>query len=70
MDRKLELAGATWRKSSYSGDTGGDCVEVAELNPCVAVRDSKNPGAGRLTVRTAAFAAFVAAAGRGAFRQG
>ncbi|MGP4001211.1 DUF397 domain-containing protein [Streptomyces sp. 8N706] len=26
-----ELTGAQWRKSSYSGDTGGDCVECAPL---------------------------------------
>jgi hypothetical protein len=32
----------TWRKSSYSGNNGGQCVEVAA--PCrVLVRDSKNP---------------------------
>ncbi|MEU9144318.1 DUF397 domain-containing protein [Streptomyces sp. NPDC048349] len=24
-------AGAVWRKSSYSGNTGGDCVECAPL---------------------------------------
>ncbi|MEU2429948.1 DUF397 domain-containing protein [Streptomyces sp. NPDC007861] len=26
-----DLTGATWRKSSYSGTTGGDCVECAPL---------------------------------------
>ncbi|MFF3331125.1 DUF397 domain-containing protein [Streptomyces sp. NPDC002888] len=25
-------AGITWRKSSYSGDQGGECVECAPLN--------------------------------------
>ncbi|OKK19368.1 toxin [Streptomyces sp. CB00455] len=25
------LTGARWRKSSYSGDTGGQCVECAPL---------------------------------------
>ncbi|MGW7364911.1 DUF397 domain-containing protein [Streptomyces sp. NPDC054841] len=25
------LTGAQWRKSSYSGDQGGDCVECAPL---------------------------------------
>ncbi|WP_217146307.1 DUF397 domain-containing protein, partial [Streptomyces sp. AC627_RSS907] len=24
-----ELSAATWRKSSYSGDNGGECIEVA-----------------------------------------
>jgi Domain of unknown function (DUF397) len=33
-----------WHKSSYSGNGGGDCVEVARNLPgVVAVRDSKDP---------------------------
>lgn len=40
-----------WRKSSYTGANGGDCVEVAALDAApdfkpdavLAVRDSKNP---------------------------
>lgn len=32
----------TWRKSSYSGNNGGQCVEVAAPGR-VLVRDSKNP---------------------------
>ena len=32
----------TWRKSSYSGNNGGDCVEVGTAQ-VVAVRDSKDP---------------------------
>lgn len=45
MDMKsLDLNGAQWRKSSRSGDSGGQCVEVAvNLPGLVAVRDSKNP---------------------------
>lgn len=31
-----------WRKSSYSGNNGGQCVEVAARG-VVLVRDSKNP---------------------------
>jgi hypothetical protein len=54
------LGTASWRKSSYSGGTGGDCVEVADLTPHIAIRDSKNPGAGVLTVAPGTFAAFVA----------
>ena len=27
----MDLTGAVWRKSSYSGSNGGDCVEVAEV---------------------------------------
>jgi Domain of unknown function (DUF397) len=34
-----------WRKSSYSGASGGNCVEVAVLpGGGHAVRDSKDPG--------------------------
>ena len=37
----------TWRKSTYSGGNGGQCVEVA-ADDRVFVRDSKNPDRGRL----------------------
>lgn len=53
------LGTAAWRKSSYSGDTGGDCVEVAPLTPHIAVRDSKAPDLGALTLTPEAFVAFV-----------
>ena len=49
----------TWRKSSYSGTNGGDCVEVADLVPCIAVRDSKNPGGAVVTVNRARFEDFI-----------
>jgi hypothetical protein len=40
----MDLTNAQWRKSSYSGTNGGNCVEVAlNLPGVVAVRDSKNP---------------------------
>jgi Domain of unknown function (DUF397) len=31
-----------WRKSSYSGGQGGNCVEVGASAPIVAVRDTKD----------------------------
>ena len=37
----------SWRKSSYSGSSGGQCVEVAASGR-VFVRDSKNPDRGHL----------------------
>lgn len=37
------LTSPHWRKSSHSGDTGGECVEVAALAPAIGIRDSKNP---------------------------
>ena len=39
------LAGVHWRKSTFSGGQGGDCVEIAALpGGNAAVRDSKHPG--------------------------
>jgi len=40
----MDMSGAVWRKSSYSGANGGNCVEVAATVRTVAVRDSKDPG--------------------------
>jgi hypothetical protein len=39
----VDLDGATWRKSTYSNGSGGECVEVANLPNGRAVRDSKHP---------------------------
>ncbi|MFH9585299.1 DUF397 domain-containing protein [Streptomyces luteogriseus] len=62
MGSSLDLTRAQWRKSSYSGSSGGECVEVADLGqPGVAVRDSKNSEVGVLIVSPEAYAAFVAA---------
>ncbi|MEU5179129.1 DUF397 domain-containing protein [Streptomyces longwoodensis] len=55
-----------WRKSSYSGDQGGECLEVASTpTPCpaIAVRDSKNPAGPVLSFRPGAFREFVAWSG-------
>lgn len=43
-----DLARAVWRKSSYSGDNGGQCVEIATNPGWAAVRDSKDPAGGTL----------------------
>lgn len=44
-----ELSGLTWRKASFSADTGGECVEAAPLvDGRVVVRNSKAPAAGTL----------------------
>jgi hypothetical protein len=37
------LDGLGWRKSSYSGSNGGNCIEVAARADAMAVRDSKDP---------------------------
>ena len=55
----MDLTGVAWRKSSYSGGNGGDCVEVAQTRPtAVAIRDSKDPNGPKLIFTPAAWAAF------------
>jgi len=57
----MDLTHADWRKSSYSGTNGGNCVEVARNLPgVVAVRDSKNPGGPALVFTPADWEAFTA----------
>ncbi|MFI5632858.1 DUF397 domain-containing protein [Streptomyces sp. NPDC051664] len=56
-----DLTTATWHKSSYSGASGGDCLEVADGHPgIVPVRDSKVPDGPALLFQTAAWSSFVA----------
>jgi hypothetical protein len=56
----VDLNRAIWRKSSYSGGNGGNCVEVARNLPgVVAVRDSKNPDAGTLVFSPAEWKVFL-----------
>ncbi|MGH3392117.1 MAG: DUF397 domain-containing protein [Actinomadura sp.] len=49
---------AQWRKSSRSDDTGGACVEIARMDPAIAVRDSKNPGGPNLAFAATDWRAF------------
>jgi hypothetical protein len=59
---------ARWVKSSHSGPTGGNCVEVASLaGGTVAVRDSRHPAGPALVFTAADWAAFVAVTRDGAF---
>jgi hypothetical protein len=55
-----------WRKSSYSGG-GNNCVEVAEITGGCAVRDSKNPDGGHLTLGADLWRAFIADIKRGRY---
>ena len=36
----------SWRKSSYSGGSGGNCVEVSDHDHRVTVRDTKQDATG------------------------
>jgi hypothetical protein len=63
-----DLTSAEWRKSSYSGANGGNCVEVARNLPgAVAVRDSKHPDGPALVLTPDAFTAFTDAIRAGDF---
>ncbi|MFD0543863.1 DUF397 domain-containing protein [Streptomyces mexicanus] len=63
--REYDLTNAHWRKSSYSGGSGGEsCVEVADGVPgVVPVRDSKVAEGPVLVLGEAAWAEFVRAVG-------
>lgn len=61
-----DMTRAVWRKSTYTGNTG-NCVEVADLDSSVGVRDSKNPTGPALVFDREAFAAFIGATKAGQF---
>ncbi|WP_405084332.1 DUF397 domain-containing protein [Microbispora sp. NBC_01389] len=63
-----ELQTAVWRKSTWSGSDGGNCVEVAELSQGRrGVRDSKNPTGPALVFTTAEWDAFIQGVKHGEF---
>jgi hypothetical protein len=67
----MDPSKARWRKSTFSGDNGGNCVEVAELtsrlentrpghdDTLIAVRDSKDPEGPELFFTPAEWDAFL-----------
>ncbi|MFD8557244.1 DUF397 domain-containing protein [Streptosporangium canum] len=79
----MDLSNARWVKSSFSGDNGGNCVEVAELKDVtsgpghkaehaelIAVRDSKDPEGPKLFFTPAEWDAFVNGVKAGEFDLG
>lgn len=40
------MDGTSWRKSSFSGNTQGNCVEAGQSRSSVLVRDTKDCGQG------------------------
>jgi hypothetical protein len=64
----MDLTSAEWQKSSYSGNNGGQCVEVARNLPgVVAVRDSKNPAEAALLLTHGQWQSFLNKAREGKF---
>jgi hypothetical protein len=62
MTTTFVLSSRAWRKSSHSGGSegGSNCVQVASGRGLIAVRDSKHPGQGALTLAPAQWRAFIA----------
>lgn len=54
----MELTSAPWRKSTYSGGNGGNCVEVAASTSKVLIRDTTDRDGVTLKVRPAAWQEF------------
>jgi hypothetical protein len=50
----------TWRKSTYSGSNGGNCVEVGADGPAVLVRDTRDRAGAALAFGPAAWRRFAA----------
>jgi hypothetical protein len=50
-----------WRKSTYSGSNGGNCVEVADSAPVVLVRDTTDRAGVTLSLPADAWEQFTAA---------
>jgi hypothetical protein len=68
----MDLSNANWRKSSFSGDNGGNCVEVAKINgsghaSLIALRDSKDPDGPKLLFTPHEWDAFLSGAKEGEF---
>ena len=56
------LSPHSWQKSSFSGgDKGNACVEVADLDTHIAIRDSKAPARATLAFPREAFTPFIEA---------
>jgi hypothetical protein len=54
----VDITATAWRKSSYSGDNGGACIEVGTAAPAIAVRDSKDQAGPQLVFASATWKTF------------
>ncbi|GAA3853961.1 DUF397 domain-containing protein [Streptomyces sedi] len=58
---RYEYSEPTWRRSSYSGPNGGECLEVADgVSGMVPVRDSKDVDGPTVAFPAGSWAAFLA----------
>jgi hypothetical protein len=51
--------GQTWRTAGYTGNGGGNCVEVGHAAGVIVVRDTKDRGGLMLNVPADAWASFI-----------
>jgi hypothetical protein len=51
-----------WRKSSFSGNGGGNCVDVADDGTKIYVRNSKNPDGAVVAFTQSEWRAFISGA--------
>ncbi len=58
-DGAIDLSGVRWRKSSFSGGGGSNCVEVAHVGATIAVRDSRHPSGPVLSFTGPGWRAFI-----------
>lgn len=66
MDEMMKVE--QWRKSSYSGNGGADCVEMARLpGSTITTRDSKDPNGPQHRFTFAEMAAFFDAVRQGRY---
>ncbi|MFF5924616.1 DUF397 domain-containing protein [Streptomyces hydrogenans] len=60
METNRNLAGARWRKSSYSSDTGGQCIECAPLGTAAWQKSSYSGDNGGDCIEVADLSAHIA----------
>jgi hypothetical protein len=56
----MERLDPRWRKASYSGNGGADCVETGSVPGAVLVRDTKDRDGAALSFTAGAWRAFTA----------
>ncbi|MFB7994259.1 DUF397 domain-containing protein [Streptomyces sp. NPDC056002] len=69
-DRSIPHAASLkgWRKSSYSNDQGGSCLEVLDHHPAgIPVRDSKTPEGPAVVFSSTGWSSFITAVKAGRF---